>query len=65
MKELEVRGFTFGGGTVNAILATIPYLEEFGIGLAASAEGVGLASLGKTLSTIGAKKLQEKPLKLN
>ena len=60
MKELEVRGFTFGGGTVNAILATIPYLEEFGIGLAASAEGVGLASLGKTLSTIGAKKAARK-----
>ena len=60
MKELEVRGFTFGGGTVNAILATIPYLEEFGIGLAASAEGVGMASLGKTLSTIGAKKAARK-----
>lgn len=60
MKELEVRGFTFGGGTVNAILSTIPYLEEFGIGLAASAEVVGLASLGKTLSTIGAKKAARK-----
>lgn len=60
MKELEVRGFTFGGGTINAILATIPYLEEFGIGLAASGEGVGLASLSKTLSTIGAKKAARK-----
>lgn len=60
MKELQVRGFTFGGGTVNAILSTIPYLEEFGIGLAASGEGVGLAALGKTLSTIGAKKAARK-----
>lgn len=60
MKELEVRGFTFGGGTVNAILSTIPYLEEFGIGLAASAEAVGFASLAKTLSTIGAKKAARK-----
>ena len=60
MKELEVRGFTFGGGTVNAILASIPYLEEFGIGLAAAGEGVGLASLGKTLSTIGAKRAARK-----
>ena len=60
IKELQVRGFTFGGGTVNAILSTIPYLEEFGIGLAASGEGVGLAALGKTLSTIGAKKAARK-----
>ena len=60
MKELEVRGFTFGGGTVNAILSTIPYLEEFGIGLAATTEAVGFASLAKTLSTIGAKKAARK-----
>lgn len=60
MKELQVRGFTFGGGTVNAILTSIPYLEEFGIGLAASESGVGLASLGKTLSTIGAKRAARK-----
>lgn len=60
MKELQTRGFTFAGGTVNAILATIPYIEEFAIGIAASGEGVGLASLGKTLSSIGAKRAARK-----
>lgn len=61
MKELEVRGFTFGGGTVNAILTSIPYLEEFGIGLLTTPEGgVGLASLGKTISSIGAKRAARK-----
>ena len=60
MKELQVRGFTFGGGTVNAILATIPYVEEFAIGIGTSEGGVGLASLAKTLSTIGAKKAARK-----
>ena len=60
MKELQTRGFTFGGGTVNAILTTIPYIEEFAIGLATSEAGVGLASLGKTLSSIGAKKAARK-----
>lgn len=60
IKELQVRGFTFGGGTVNAILTSIPYLEEFGIGLATSESGVGLAALGKTLGTIGAKKAARK-----
>lgn len=60
IKELQVRGFTFGGGTVNAILTSIPYLEEFGIGLATSESGVGLAALGKTISTIGAKKAARK-----
>lgn len=64
MKELEVRGFTFGGGTVNAILTSIPYLEEFGIGLAASGEGVGLASLGKTLSGIGGKRAARKAVEV-
>ena len=60
LKELQVRGFTFGGGTVNAILTSIPYLEEFGIGLAASESGVGLASLAKTISTIGGKRAARK-----
>lgn len=60
MKELQTRGFTFGGGTVNAILATIPYVEEFAIGVFTSEGGVGLASLAKTLSTIGAKKAARK-----
>ena len=61
IKELQVRGFSFGGGTVNAILATIPYVEEFAIGLAATPEGgVGLGALAKTLGTIGAKKAARK-----
>ena len=60
LKELQVRGFTFGGGTVNAILTSIPYLEEFGIGLATSESGVGLASLGKTITTLGGKRAARK-----
>lgn len=60
IKELQTRGFTFGGGTVNAILTSIPYLEEFGIGLLTSEGGVGLASLGKTLTGIGAKRAARK-----
>lgn len=60
LKELQVRGFTFGGGTVNAILTSIPYLEEFGIGLATSEGGVGLASLGKTITTLGGKRAARK-----
>ena len=60
IKELQTRGFTFGGGTVNAILASIPYLEEFGIGLLTSGGGVGLASLGKTITGIGAKRAARK-----
>lgn len=60
IKELQTRGFTFGGGTVNAILTSIPYLEEFGIGLATSESGVGLASLGKTITTIGGKRAARK-----
>lgn len=60
VKEQQVRGYSFAGGVVNAALTSIPYMEEFGIGLAASAEGVGLASLAKTLTTIGAKKAAKK-----
>ena len=60
LKELQVRGFTFGGGTVNAILTSIPYLEEFGIGLATAEGGVGLASLGKTITTLGGKRAARK-----
>lgn len=60
LKELQVRGFTFGGGTVNAILTSIPYLEEFGIGLATSEGGVGLVSLGKTITTLGGKRAARK-----
>lgn len=60
LKELEVRGYKFGAGAFNTLLTGIPYAEEFAIGLGTSEGGVGLAALGKTLSTIGAKKAARK-----
>ena len=60
MKELEVRGQTFGGKFANGVMIAIPYMAEFGAGLAATGGGVGFASLAKTLSTIGAKKAARK-----
>lgn len=60
VKEQQVRGYSFAGGVVNGTLESIPYLEEFAIGLATSEAGVGLASLAKTITTIGAKKAAKK-----
>lgn len=60
VKEQQVRGYSFAGGVVNGTLESIPYLEEFAIGLATSEAGIGLASLAKTITTIGAKKAAKK-----
>lgn len=61
VKEQQVRGYSFAGGVVNGTLMSIPYMEEFFLGLATSGlGGVGLAPLAKTLTTIGAKKAAKK-----
>lgn len=64
VKELEVRGgHTIGGGAVNIFTGSLPYLAEFGAGLATTESGVGFAALSKTLSTIGARKAARAALK--
>ena len=60
-KEKEVRGVTFAGKALDAIRVGGGYMAEFGLGLAAVPEaGVGLASIAKTLTTIGGRKAARK-----
>lgn len=60
-KEKEVRGITFAGKALDAGRTGLGYLAEFGIGLALVPEaGLGLASIGKTLTTIGGRKAARK-----
>lgn len=52
----SVRGQTIPSMAWDGFLQSIPYMAEFGIGLATSGEGVGLASLGQTGSKLAVKK---------
>lgn len=63
VKEMEARGgHTLFGGAADIMMTSLPYALEFAGGLATSAEGVGLAALGKTLTDIGARKAANKAL---
>ena len=52
----SVRGQTIPSMAWDGFLQSIPYMAEFGIGLATSGEGVGLASLGQTGGKLAVKK---------
>lgn len=55
MASLSARGQTIPSMAFDGLLQSIPYAVEMGVGLATSAEGVGLASLGQTGAKLGVK----------
>lgn len=56
MASQVVRGQTIPSAGWDCILQSVPYMAEFGIGLATSGSGVGFASLGQTGGKIAVKK---------
>ncbi len=56
MASQVVRGQTIPSAGWDCILQSVPYMAEFGIGLASSGSGVGFASLGQTGGKIAIKK---------
>lgn len=56
MASQVVRGQTIPSTGWDCILQSVPYMAEFGIGLATSGSGVGFASLGQTGGKIAIKK---------
>lgn len=56
MASQVVRGQTIPSTGWDCILQSVPYMAEFGIGLATSGSGVGFASLGQTGGKIAVKK---------
>ena len=52
----SARGQTIPSMAWDGFLQSVPYMAEFGIGLATSEEGIGLASLGQTGGKLAVKK---------
>lgn len=52
----SARGQTIPSMAFDGFLQSVPYMAEFGIGLATSEEGIGLASLGQTGGKLAVKK---------
>ena len=52
----SARGQTIPSMAFDGFLQSVPYMGEFGVGLATSKEGIGLASLGQTGGKLAVKK---------
>lgn len=69
LKEIQVRGTTLPSKALNAILESIPFMVEFGVGVAAAPETFGSSlsasafALSKTAGKKAARKAVEKALK--
>lgn len=63
MAEIQTRGYTFGGGAVNLITETLPFVAEFGIGLLTSGGTASLGAVGSKVAQKGAQKVVEGAVK--
>ena len=63
MASLSARGQTIPSMAFDGLLQSVPYMTEFGIGLATSTEGVGLASLGTTGGKLAVKQALKQGVK--
>lgn len=63
MASLAVRGQTIPAMAIDGLMQTVPYMAEFGVGLAATPTGIGLASLGQTGTKLAARQALKQGVK--